>query len=443
MEKKTLVDDSNDYRFSIVRFIIDLYPKLSSSPIYIYAVLKIVEGMKNQAVKWILVAGARPNFMKIAPLMRAIQAYNDKSNTKISPFLVHTGQHYDINMSDSFFKDLSLPKPDVYLGVGSGTHGEQTGKILIEFEKVLLKEKPDTVIVVGDVNSTLAGTLAAVKLCIPVAHVEAGLRSFDRRMPEEINRIVTDSLSDYLFTTSPEADENLLREGITKEKVFPVGNIMIDSLLFNLEEAKKTDILEQLALRPKSLEYSCVETTDYCLLTLHRPANVDQKESLTRIVQGLLTISSKLPVIFPIHPRTLKQVKKFGMESCFEIQPSPHLESGDYYNGNYLKAKIHCFDPFSYLEFINLMANAKVILTDSGGIQEETTVLGIPCITLRDTTERPITLTQGTNVLAEDDAQKIVKEVEKVLEGKKRKGTCPPFWDGHTAERIVRILSKK
>lgn len=375
--------------------------------------------------------------------MRAIHVHNDKNRIKIQPFLVHTGQHYDLNMSDSFFKELNLPKPGVYLGVGSGTHGEQTGKILIEFEKVLFKERPDLVIVVGDVNSTVAGTLASVKLRIPVAHVEAGLRSFDRRMPEEINRIVTDSLSDYLFTTSPEADENLMREGILKEKVFPVGNIMIDSLLFNLEEAKKTDILDRLALRRKSLDESSIPETEYCLLTLHRPANVDQKESLNRIVKGLLTISSKLPVIFPIHPRTLKQVIKFGMESSFEIHPSPHLDSGDYYNGNYLKAKIHCFEPFSYLEFLNLMANAKVVLTDSGGIQEETTVLGVPCITLRDTTERPITLTQGTNVLARNDAKKIVREVEKVLEGKKRKATCPSFWDGHTAERIVRILSKK
>lgn len=390
-----------------------------------------------------MAAGARPNFMKIAPLMRAIQAHNGKNNTKISPFLVHTGQHYDLNMSDSFFKDLSLPKPDVYLGVGSGTHGVQTGKILIEFEKVLFKERPTLVIVVGDVNSTLACTLAAVKLCIPVAHVEAGLRSFDRTMPEEINRVVTDSLSDYLFTTSPEADENLLREGIPKEKVFPVGNIMIDSLLFNLEEAKRTDILEQLALRPKSLEYSCVQTTNYCLLTLHRPRNVDRKESLTRIVRGLLTISSRLPVLFPIHPRTLKQVKKFGMESSFEIHPSPHLESGDYYNGNCLKSKIHCFEPFGYLEFLNLMSHAKVVLTDSGGIQEETTFLGIPCITLRDTTERPITLIQGTNVLAMNDPKEIVIKVTKILEGKTNKGTCPPFWDGHTAERIVKILVKK
>jgi UDP-N-acetylglucosamine 2-epimerase (non-hydrolysing) len=399
--------------------------------------------MKNRTIKWILAAGARPNFMKIAPLMRAIQAHNDKSRTKIHPFLVHTGQHYDLNMSYSFFKDLSLPKPDVYLGIGSGTHGEQTGKILIEFEKVLFKEKPELVIVVGDVNSTLACALAAVKLHTPVAHVEAGLRSFDRAMPEEINRIITDALADYLFTLSSDAGENLLKEGISPRKIFMVGDIMVDSLLFNLEQAKKTNILERLALKQSSFSNPYLQTTDYCLLTLHRPSNVDQKESLKRIVQGLLTISSRLPVLFPIHPRTRKQVKKFGMESCFEFHPSTHLSSADYYNGNCLKTKIHCFNPFGYPEFLNLMANAKVVLTDSGGIQEETTVLEIPCITLRDTTERPITLTQGTNVLARNDPQMIIRETAKILEGKERKGNRPPFWDGHTAERIVRILVRK
>jgi len=399
--------------------------------------------MKDKTSKWILAAGARPNFMKIAPLMRAIQVHNNKrspNSTKISPFLVHTGQHYDFNMSDSFFKDLRIPKPDIFLGVGSGTHGEQTGKILIEFEKVLLKEKPTLVVVVGDVNSTLACSLAAVKLHIPVAHVEAGLRSFDRTMPEEINRIVTDSLSDYLFTHSPEADENLLKEGIPKENIFPVGNIMVDSLLFNIKEAKKTNILEQLALMQKSSEKPSQPITEYCLLTLHRPSNVDQKESLNRIVHALLTISSRLPVLFPIHPRTRKQIKEFGMESFFEFHASPYLDSGDYYNGSSLKARVHCFEPFGYMEFLNLMAHAKVVLTDSGGIQEETTVLGIPCITLRDTTERPITLTQGTNVLAADDPQKIVSEVEKILDGNLRKVACPPFWDGHTSKRIINIL---
>ena len=298
-------------------------------------------------------------------------------------------------------------------------------------------------IVVGDVNSTLACSLAAVKLHMSVAHVEAGLRSCDRRMPEEINRIVTDTLSDYLFTPSQDADENLVREGIPQEKIFLVGDIMVDSLLFNLEEAKKTKILKQLGLRQKSFNNASLLTNDYCLLTLHRPSNVDQKKSFTRIVEGLLSVSSRIPVLFPAHPRTRKQIRKFGMESSFELHSSPQLESEDYYNGNCLKTKIHCFEPFGYLEFLNLMAHAKVVLTDSGGIQEETTVLGIPCITLRDTTERPITLTQGTNVLVKNEPEKIISEAAKILEGKTYNGTFPPFWDGHTAERIVRILVTK
>lgn len=396
--------------------------------------------MKNQSLKWIIVAGARPNFMKIAPLMRAIHAHNDKNTIKIRPFLVHTGQHYDLTMSDSFFKDLDLPKPDVNLGIGSGTQGEQTGKILIEFERILYEEKPNLVIVVGDVNSTIACSLAATKLHISVAHVESGLRSFDRKMPEEINRIVTDALSDYLFTHSPEADENLVKEGIPREKIFQVGNIMVDSLLSSLERANNTKILERLALRQKPFNDPYLQTTDYCLLTLHRPDNVDQKEALTQIVKCLLSISSRIPVLFPVHPRTRKQVIKFKMESSFEFYSSPDLDLSDYYNGNHLKTKIHCFEPFGYMDFLNLMVHAKVVLTDSGGIQEETTVLGIPCITLRDTTERPITLTQGTNILVENDPQIIVREVENI---KACKGIRPPFWDGHTAERVVRILAMK
>ena len=405
--------------------------------------------MEKPHRKWILVAAARPNFMKIAPLIRAIHAHNGLNEGDIYPLLVHTGQHYDVNMSDAFFSDLRLPEPDVHLGVGSGGHGEQTGKVLIEFEKVLLKEQPDLVIVVGDVNSTLACTLAAAKLHIPVAHVEAGLRSFDRNMPEEINRLVTDALSDYLFTPSPDGDENLLREGIPKEKIFLVGDIMVDSLLFNLENAKKTDILERLSL--KSNKESPLLTSDlrpptsfmpYALLTLHRPSNVDSKTSLGRIIQSLLEVASNIPILFPIHPRTRKQVKLFGMESAFEFHASPDLSPEDYYEDMTLKKKIHCFEPLGYLDFLNLMAHAKIVLTDSGGIQEETTVLNIPCITLRDTTERPITLTEGTNVLVHDDPEKIVVEVTKILEGKAREGTCPSIWDGHTAERIIEVLAK-
>jgi UDP-N-acetylglucosamine 2-epimerase (non-hydrolysing) len=352
-------------------------------------------------------------------------------------------------MSDAFFKDLEIPEPHVHLGVGSGNHGEQTGKVLIQFEQVLLRERPELVIVVGDVNSTLACALAAVKLLIPLAHVEAGLRSFDRSMPEEINRIVTDALSDYLFSPSPDGDENLLKEGIPVEKIFMVGDIMVDSLLFNLEKAKNTDILERLSLQPaqQSTRNNLQSTIDngqsvrpYALLTLHRPGNVDNKDVLARIVRGLIQVSSKIPVISPIHPRTRKQLKVFGMEEYFEFHPSADLKPGDFNAGTGLTNRIHCFDPMGYLDFLNLMAHATSVLTDSGGIQEETTVLDIPCITLRDTTERPITLTEGTNVLVKDDPQKIVREVEKVLSGQARKGRCPAIWDGHTAERIIKIL---
>jgi len=420
--------------------------------------------MTKTSPKWIVVAAARPNFMKVAPLIRAIHVHNALNKGDIHPVLVHTGQHYDVNMSDAFFSDLRLPEPDVHLGVGSGTHGEQTGKVLIEFEKVLSREQPDLVIVVGDVNSTLACTLAAVKLHIPVAHVEAGLRSFDRDMPEEINRLVTDALSDYLFTPSPDGDENLLKEGIPKEKIFLVGDIMVDSLLFSLEHAKKTDILERLGLKsnkesplltsafpvefPTNRDHSTgdhqppTSVMPYALLTLHRPSNVDNKTSLGRITQGLLEVASKIPILFPIHPRTKKQVELFGMENAFEFHPSVDLSPVDYYEDMTLKKKIHCFEPLGYLDFLNLMAHAKIVLTDSGGIQEETTVLNIPCITLRDTTERPITLTQGTNVLVHDDPEKIVAEVTKILNGNYRQGTCPSIWDGHTAERIVDILAK-
>lgn len=378
--------------------------------------------------KWILVAAARPNFMKIAPLIRAVHRYNETNGWKIQPFLVHTGQHYDKNMSDLFFEELNIPAPDVHLGISSGNHGEQTGKILIEFEKVLLSQRPDRVVVVGDVNSTVACSLAAVKLHIPVAHVEAGLRSFDRGMPEEINRIVTDAVSDVLFTPSPDGDENLLREGIPAEKIFQVGDIMVDNLLYNLESAKKTDVLERLGLRGKS-------TADYGLLTLHRPSNVDNKESMLRILGALAKISSKIPILFPAHPRTRKMIDAFNLRGFFiDLADNglPDVNSG-----------IYLLDPFGYLDFLNLMAHAGMVLTDSGGIQEETTVLNIPCITLRDTTERPITLSEGTNVLVNNDPKRIVEEVEKILAGQRRMGRCPNIWDGHAAERIVKILAGK
>jgi len=409
--------------------------------------------MKNNNLKWILVAGARPNFMKIGPLIRAIRKFNTGNGFKISPYLVHTGQHYDEKMSTFFFRDLDLPNPNVYLGVGSGNHGEQTGKILIQFEKILLKENPDLVIVVGDVNSTLACALAAVKLHIPIAHVEAGLRSFDKKMPEEINRILTDAISDYLFTPSPDGDENLIREGVPLEKIFMVGDIMVDSLIFNLDRARKTDILQRLGLLEKSIEQEKDKTLKkdllksatipYALLTLHRPSNVDNKKVLTRILDGLMQVASLLPIMFPIHPRTLKQVKTFGLGNYFAFHASSTFDQTDYFVEGKLKNIIHCIEPLGYLEFLNLMSQAKIVLTDSGGIQEETTVLNIPCLTLRDSTERPITIKYGTNVLVKDDPKKIVSEAHNVLMGKSKKGSCPHMWDGRSADRIVKVLVEK
>jgi UDP-N-acetylglucosamine 2-epimerase (non-hydrolysing) len=405
--------------------------------------------MNLPAKNWVLVVGARPNFMKVAPLIRAIDKHNKASapsHVTIHYSLVHTGQHYDFNMSDAFFRDLDLPEPDLHLGVGSGNHGEQTGKVLIEFEKVLLEERPDLVIVVGDVNSTLACALAAVKLHIPVAHVEAGLRSFDRKMPEEINRLLTDAVSDYLFTPSPEGDENLAKEGISQEKIFLVGDIMVDSLLFHLDQAKKSTILHRLGLTNSHSTDHTDQTIPYALLTLHRPSNVDNRMAFGQILKGLRQVAARVPILFPIHPRTKKQIAAFGMEDAFIFHslkdfvkvPSPLMGEVEGEGG-----KIHCFDPLGYLDFLNLMAHARVVLTDSGGIQEETTVLNIPCITLRGTTERPITLSEGTNVLVHNDPEKIVAEVRKVLDGQKRQSRCPSVWDGHTAERIVAILAKR
>lgn len=413
---------------------------------------------ESKNLKWILVAAARPNFMKIAPLIRAIKHFNGTPHSSpltLNPVLVHTGQHYDDNMSDAFFRDLQIPEPDIHLGIGSGTHAEQTGKVMIAFEEILLNEKPDLVIVVGDVNSTIACSLAAVKLCIPVAHIEAGLRSFDRTMPEEINRILTDAISDYLFTPSPDGDENLIKEGIPPEKIFLVGDIMVDSLLFNLEKAKKKNIIEKLGLSPHTAHLtpnaSSTPTlspltphqsvSPYAVLTLHRPANVDNKESLQRIITGLLTGSEYLPILFPMHPRTRKQIANFGMEDAFQFHTKGDLNPEAYREAGKFKKKIHAFPPLGYLEFLNLMSQAKLVLTDSGGIQEETTVLNIPCITLRDTTERPITITEGTNVLVHDDPDRIVEEISKVISGNTKASSCPSIWDGHTAERIVEILA--
>jgi len=369
-------------------------------------------------MKIILVCGARPNFMKIAPIMRAIQKHNDSPNAdSIEPVLVHTGQHYDYEMSRVFFENLELPEPDFYLGVGSGSHAEQTGRIMIELEKVLVAKSPDLVIVVGDVNSTLAATLASVKLLIPVGHVEAGLRSYDRSMPEEINRLLTDAVSDYLFTPSPNAGENLKKEGIAEERIFLVGNVMVDSLLYNKEKAEHSQILSRLGLKEGN----------YALLTLHRPSNVDKKESLLNIIRALRQISQRLPIVFPAHPRTQKRLKEFDLLDQSSVTSHQFL----------------LIEPLGYLDFLKLMMNAKFVMTDSGGIQEETTVLDIPCLTLRNTTERPITISQGTNILVGNGTRKIIEEAFKILDGGGKRGSCPELWDGMTAERIVEILDSK
>jgi len=371
--------------------------------------------------KVILVAGARPNFMKVAPVMRALDEYNRTRRGKTRPLdylLVHTGQHYDASMSQIFFEDLGLPAPDIHLGVGSGTHAEQTGKVLIEFEKVCLREKPDLVVVVGDVNSTLACALAATKLAIPVAHVEAGLRSFDRSMPEEINRILTDQISDYLFTTCRDADRNLVREGIPKRKIHFVGNVMVDSLLSHIHLAAKSDILERLGLKDQ-------ETPEkYAVVTLHRPSNVDDRKALKGILRALGRIGRKIPVVFPAHPRTAKHIEEFGLKT---------KASGE---------GLRIVAPLSYLDFLCLMSKAVLVLTDSGGIQEETTILGIPCLTLRENTERPITIRKGTNVLVGSDPKRIVAAAYRALEKGIRRKKPPRYWDGMAAERIVRVLAK-
>ena len=385
-------------------------------------------------MKIILVCGARPNFMKVAPIIRAINKHNASSKgNPIEPILVHTGQHYDYEMSQVFFQDLELPEPDVYLGVGSGTHAEQTGKVMIELEKVLLKEKPDLVVVVGDVNSTLAAALAAVKLHISAAHVEAGLRSYDRTMPEEINRLLTDQISDYLFTHSRDADENLKREGIPQEKIFFVGNVMVDSLLFNKARADQSQILAQLKLAEEG----------YALLTLHRPSNVDEKHSLTNIMSAITKIAESIPVVFPAHPRTQKRLREFNLNPSSTVIASPDLLGAWQSQSNVLITS-----PLSYLDFLKLEMYAKLVMTDSGGIQEETTVLNVPCLTLRDTTERPITITQGTNVLVGNSPQKIIEEASKILDAKSpitnnKSPQPPPLWDGMTAERIVEILASR
>ncbi len=345
------------------------------------------------------IVGARPNFMKVAPVLKALQ-----SRPNVTQTLIHTGQHYDVNMSDVFFQQLDIPEPDVNLAVGSGSHAMQTAEIMMRLEPVVLERQPDIVLVYGDVNSTVATVLVCAKLGVRVGHVEAGLRSFDRTMPEEINRLVTDQLSDLLFTPSEDGDENLLREGIPPAKIFSVGNVMIDSLVRLLPLAQKTKI-DGVPER-------------YALVTLHRPANVDDSVRLKGILESLLEVNRDLAVVFPAHPRTRKRIADFGLHA----------------------GQLRLLDPCPYVDFLGLQSRATVVITDSGGIQEETTYLGIPCLTVRENTERPVTVSLGTNVLVGRDPEKLRTELSKVLAGKAKKGTVPPLWDGHAGDRIAEIL---
>ena len=356
------------------------------------------------------VVGARPNFMKIAPIVNELHKQRG-----IEQALVHTGQHYDEKMSKLFFRELGLPQPNVYLGVGSANHGEQTGKIMIEFEKALLEYQPDLVIVVGDVNSTMACGLVAVKQGVKLAHVEAGLRSFDRTMPEEINRILTDQISDFLFITEKSAEKNLLREGIDPARIHMVGNVMIDSLCHHLRRARESKVLQRFRLKP----------LEFAVLTLHRPSNVDARADFIRILTALEEIQRDIKIVFPIHPRSRKRLDDFGLSDMLSRMP------------NFMVV-----DPVGYLDFHKLMSEAKFMLTDSGGIQEETTVLGTPCLTLRENTERPVTVTHGTNKLVGSDPKLIVQESRKILAGTAKKGKRPDLWDGKTAGRIVAVLEQ-
>lgn len=365
-------------------------------------------------MKLINVVGARPNFMKMAPIIESLRKYENE----IRHLLVHTGQHYDEKMSKAFFEDLGMPKPDLDLEVGSGSHAEQTAKIMVAFEKVCIAEKPDLVLVVGDVNSTMACTITAKKLGIKVAHVEAGLRSRDMLMPEEINRLCTDVLCDYLFTTDYIANDNLRKEGLEEDKIVFVGNVMIDTLLKFQEKASKLDLLERMGL----------SKGNYITLTMHRPSNVDDEGVLKGILDAIREISQEYPVVFPAHPRTVGKLKEFGYEKYF-------VNAGD---GN----GIWLVEPFGYLDFLHLNMYAKLVITDSGGLQEETTVLGVPCITMRHNTERPITCEVGTNVIVGNDNLKILNAARQAINKDFSGGRIPDKWDGKAAERIVEWIVK-
>jgi UDP-N-acetylglucosamine 2-epimerase (non-hydrolysing) len=347
------------------------------------------------------VVGARPNLMKVAPVLGALKHYSQVRQT-----LIHTGQHYDSNMSDVFFQQLEIPAPDVNLGVGSGSHARQTAEIMTRFEPIVLERKPDMVLVYGDINSTVAAALVCSKLLIRVGHVEAGLRSRDRAMPEEINRLVTDQLADLLFTPSADGDENLEREGIPSAKIHLVGNVMIDSLV---------------RLLPAAIEKNLNGLPDrYVLVTLHRPANVDDDRTLKGILESLLELNSQLKVVFPVHPRTRQRIADFGFDA----------------------SQLDLREPLPYIEFLALQRRATAVVTDSGGIQEETTYLKVPCLTLRNNTERPVTVTLGTNILVGQNGATLRKELAKILEGKQKASSVPPLWDGHAGQRIAEVLTK-
>ena len=356
------------------------------------------------------IVGARPNLVKIAPLLREM-----RNHAAIEPILVHTGQHYDEKLSDIFFRQMGIPEPDVNLEVGSGSHAWQTAEILRKIEPVIIERKPDFVLVVGDVNSTVAASLAAAKLGVAVVHVEAGLRSFDRTMPEEINRIVTDALSDYLFVTEEDAIENLIREGKHRDQIFFVGNVMIDALKQFLPVAQKSKIADELGLAGSNGSGS------YALLTLHRPSNVDSAETLSALLAAIGEIARQVPVIFPVHPRTQERMSSGTAKNPPGLRFVP---------------------PLGYLDFLSLMSRARLVLTDSGGIQEETTALGVPCLTLRENTERPVTVSEGTNELVGQDPARIIKAAQAILSGQTKKGQVPRYWDGQASKRIIEILLK-
>lgn len=359
-------------------------------------------------LKVLNVVGARPNFMKVAPIVTAMR----RRAREFRPLLVHTGQHYDAQLSDAFFRDLELPEPDIHLGVGSASHAAQTANVMLRFEPVVLQEQPDWVVVVGDVNSTLACALVCAKLQVKVAHVEAGLRSRDRTMPEEINRLLTDQIADLLLTPSPDADENLRAEGIPPERIRLVGNVMIDALYEHLERAKRSDVRTRLHVKDR----------DYAVVTLHRPANVDDAVVLTRILDALAELSRRLPVVFPVHPRTQQRLAEFGLAAQLRAR-APQLQ---------------LVEPLGYLDFLRLYSGARLVLTDSGGLQEETTALSIPCLTLRANTERPITVTHGTNRIVGTDPAHIIRAAHAALD--QPRPDQPPIWDGQAADRILNAL---